>query len=445
VSAPRRNARETIALAAYQLAVNIVLPLGVLLGAPFFALSEKRRATVFRRAGFQPLPRFSGRPRPLWIHALSLGETLSAVGLVRALRQRLPDRPIVLSTSTRQGRVIAEQRLAGVVDAFIYFPFDMIPATARALDALDPAMIVFIETDIWPGFLASVRRRGIPALLVNGRLSPRTFASVQRWNWLFGPTLRTFSTLVPQSEGEAERYRAAGVRDAQLTAPGNLKFDVASGSFTAAEAASLRRELRVAEGQPLWLAGSTHPGEEELILRVFKLLQASQRHLRLVLVPRHPGRADEVVGLCRAAGSSARKLTEAGAGADGTEVVVVDVMGRLAQLYHLATVAFVGGSLAPKGGQSPIEPAAAGVPVVFGPHMSAFPDISRALLAGGAAIEVADEASLLTAMRGLLGDPPRGSGMGERGRRLVESSRGTTARVVELIAARVGAADAQRA
>lgn len=442
MSTPRLNAAETLALAAYQLVANTALPLGLLLGAPLFALSEKRRATVFRRAGFQTLPRFADRPRPLWIHTLSLGEVLSATALVRELRARLPDRPIVFSASTRSGRAMAEQRLAGVADAFLYFPFDMIPATARVLNVLDPALLVFVETDLWPGFLASVRRRGIPAMLVNARLSPRTFASTRRFRWLFGPALRTFQTIVPQSDGEAERYRAVGVRAAQLAAPGNFKFDAAGGNVSPEDAAALRRELGFAEGDRVWIAGSTHPGEEAALLRVWKALHASRQDagppLRLVLAPRQPARADEVLRLWGEAGFPARKFSEA-VTSKPDATVVVDVLGRLAKLYAAADVAFTGGSLVPHGGQSPIEPAAAGVPVLFGPHMSSFPDVSRALVTADAAVLVADESALLAELRTLLDNPVRARRMGENGRRLVGANRGATARAAGLIAARLSA------
>ncbi len=299
------TARQRVVLWSYQAGLHLLLPLGLVLGLPWWLTRQKRRRTLPRRLGFQRIGLPSDGPRPLWVHALSLGETLSCVTLVRQLRLRLAGRPLVFSVSTLAAREIAQQRLAGLVDRIFYFPLDLIPCVARVLTQVRPAAVVVVETDIWPGFLHALRRRGWPAFLVNGRLSPRSFRSCQRWRDLFAPALNVFTQVFPQSDGEASRYRAVGVLPERIGAAGNLKFDAAAVRSGADDLRELASQCGLGIGDRVWLAGSTHPGEEEAILEVYRRLRTECPGLRLVLVPRHPRRGPEARRCAMARGSRA--------------------------------------------------------------------------------------------------------------------------------------------
>jgi 3-deoxy-D-manno-octulosonic-acid transferase len=429
------TARQRVVLWSYQAGLHLLLPLGLVLGLPWWLTSQKRRRTLPGRLGFQHIGLPSNGPRPLWVHALSLGETLSCVTLVRELRLRLAKRPLVFSVSTLAAREIAQQRLGGLVDRIFYFPLDLIPCVARVLTQVRPAAVVVVETDIWAGFLHALRRRGVPAFLVNARLSPRSFRSCQRWSDLFAPALNVFTRVFPQSDGEASRYRAVGVLPEKIGEAGNLKFDAAAVRFGTDDLRKLASQCGIGIGDRVWLAGSTHPGEEATILEVYRRLRAEYQGLRLVLVPRHPRRGPEVQALCDSAGLTG-KLCSTGA-AEAHEVSIVDAMGKLAALYQLAEVAFVGGSLVQQGGQNPIEPAAMAKPVVFGPDMSDFPDVAAELLERKAAVQVRDLEQLHEGMRQLLADPESAREMGARGEKWVESHRGTTARLADQITRRM--------
>lgn len=428
--------RQRLALWSYQAGFHLLFPLGLLLGLPLWLARRKRRLTLPARLGFQRIGLSRSGPRPLWMHALSIGEMLSAVTLVREMRQRLGKHPLVFSVSTLAAREIAEERLAGQADRIFYFPFDLIPCVTKVLEQVRPAALVVVETDIWPGFLNAVRRRGYPAFLVNGRLSPQSFRSFRRWNALFAPALNVFETVFPQSEGEADRYRTVGVEPQKIGAAGNLKFDAAAARPVAERLREIRLECGVTQGERAWLAGSTHPGEEEAVLWVHRQLRSESPGLRLILVPRHPHRGGEVQALCERAGLSGR-LYSTGSPPAQDQVMIVDVMGRLAELYEVAEAAFVGGSLVNKGGQNPIEPAAAGKPVLFGPDMTDFPDAAAELIEQGAAFQVQNREQLLERMRLLLSEPDSARHMGSRGRQWVESHRGTTVRVAGHILERI--------
>ena len=471
-----------LALAAYSLATNVLLPPAVLFAAPFLRANPKRRATLLPRLGFQPYPKFDPhRPPPVWVHALSVGELLSAVPFLQALKARLGERPLVVSVSTLAARELAEARLKEIADGFLYFPFDTAVAYRRCLARIRPALLVLIETDIWPGYLRHFRRAGVPCWLLNGRLSPQSFRGWRRAWWLFGPALACFERIHGQSAAENERFAALGVARGQLGEPGNLKFD-ACGPPAAPEAVTaLRQKLGYMPDDRVLVAGSTHPGEEEIVRDAFLRLRQEFPGLKLISVPRHPARAAEVSALFRESGLEVRLFSEQEsssaavaapmAGAPGGArlrpsqprptttpgpeggvkaeairgpsppapiVLVVDRLGYLNRLYGLCEVAVVGGSFAPKGGQNPIEPAAAGKPVLFGPDMSDFPEIAVWLVERRAAFQVANAPEVEQRLRDLLADPDQARAMGERGRALVAEHRGVTQRFAHAVVQRLG-------
>lgn len=430
------NTRQRLALRSYQVGFHFVFPLGLLLGLPLWLARRKRRLTLLPRLGIQ---RAGGPPSehgPVWIHALSIGEMLSSVTLVRELRHGLGEFPLVFSVSTLAAREMAEERLSDQVDGIFYFPYDLIPCVSGVMDQVRPAALVVVETDIWPGLMHAVSRRRLPAFLVNGRLSPQTFRSFRRWRVLFEPALNVFDIIFPQSEGEARRYRDLGVGPRKIGTKGNLKFDVSAAGDGGKSLQEIRLESGITSHYRVWIAGSTHPGEEEAVLHAHRRLLTEHRDLRLILVPRHPHRAGEVRALCERAGFTTGLFT-AGPLPAANEVLIVDAMGRLSELYRLAHAAFVGGSLVNKGGQNPIEPAAAGKPVLFGPFMSDFPDAAAELLENNAAFQVQDQYQLLERLRWLFKEPESACRMGSQGEKWVESHRGTTARVAERVIERI--------
>jgi 3-deoxy-D-manno-octulosonic-acid transferase len=419
---------QQIVLVLYCTLFTLFLLLFVIL-FPLWVFTAKRRKTLFKRLGWQNYPRAQSPRKSVWIHALSIGELLSAGSLIEQVRRAIGNRPLYLSVSTLSAFVIATERFNLVCDGLFYFPYDVSFSVKRCFDNVDPALVVLIETDIWPGFLAEIRRRQIPCLLVNGRLSPESFRSYTFFGALFQPAFNTFRWVYPQSPAEAERFLTIGLEPARLRSPGNLKFDVALSMAGEDAPAALRQGLNIPPASRILIAGSTHPGEEEIIRSCFLKLRNEFPGLRLIVVPRRPERGAEVSNLFRHDGIDTALLSQPNRSTP--VVVIVDRMGYLSRLYALADIAVVGGSFVPKGGQNPIEPAACGKPVLFGPDMHDFPDVSRWLLDAGGAVQVQTEDELHAQCRQLLADPQRVRVMGDRARRVVTENQGTTVKILQ--------------
>lgn len=431
---------ERAVLVIYLLLMNLFFPVALLVLFPFLIFKEKRRRTLLPRLGIQSIE--PTKKQPLWIHALSLGEILSCVPLVKELRKQVADRPIYFSVSTLSGWEIVQDKLAGQYDRLLYFPYDLLWPVHRCIRRINPCLFVLIETDIWPGFLTVIRRRRIPCLLLNGRVSPSTLKSFMRFSWLFRPALNTFSLICPQSTQEAKRYQRVGVIQSKIGPCGNLKFDIPMKPSSETENIRLKESLGFSRTDPIFLAGSTHPGEEDMICSAFQKLRKTYPELKLLSVPRKPHRADQVANIFIKAGYRVGLYT--GKPCQSVDVHVVNVQGKLARLYEVVDVAFVGGSLVPRGGQNPIEPAVVGKPVLFGPDMSNFPDISRSLLDNGCAWQIRDEKELYSRLNILFGDPKLSGEMGEKGRSVVRQHWGTTRRLTLEILKMMDAADGER-
>lgn len=419
---------EWLFLRLYRAAFTLAIFLFIVV-FPLWLFRAKRRATLFRRLGWQAYPHSrSSSDKPVWIHALSIGELLSAGSLIQRLRGELGGRPLYLSVSTASAFGMAQDRFAQSCDGIFYFPYDVAFAVNRCLNAVDPALIVLIETDIWPGFLADVRRRNIPCVLVNGRLSPESFRTYRRFRWLFEPSFNTFSGIYPQSAGEAKRFLTIGVSPERLRHQGNLKFDVAAAVPDDLAVGALRQEFFLSPHSRVLIAGSTHRGEETIICSCFLSLRRRFPTLQLIIVPRRPDRGMEVRQLFLAVGIEAVLASQLNRPAT---VVVVDRLGYLSRAYALGEVAVIGGSFVAQGGQNPIEPAACGKPVLFGPDMHDFPEIAAWLLQAGGAMQAGNEGDLSAACDRLLSDPQAARAMGERARRVVLEHRGATERLVQ--------------
>jgi 3-deoxy-D-manno-octulosonic-acid transferase len=392
------------------------------------SLSRGRRTAFVERFGFIPpqeLKALAGG-EVIWLHAVSVGETIAAAPLVKALRQRYPGKKIVISNVTETGREVA-RKIAGV-DFYIYFPFDYPFAVARALKRVNPSLVLIMETEIWPNFIRKAHGLGIPVVLVNGRISDRSFRRYLKLSWFFGPVLRQLSAICMQSSEDARRIQAVGALPAQVRVTRNLKYDMTISGRSTAEREQLQGRYCLPGDALIFTAGSTHEGEEQLVISAYQAALKSGISVVMVLVPRHPERARQVAGLLTTGGISHRlrsTLEEHGDKLAVGQVLLVDTVGELLNLYAVSDLVFVGGSLVPTGGHNVLEPAALSVPVIFGPHMDNFREISALILAGGAGIQVADGDELAGQLQGLLKDSERRRQMGRCGSGVVAANSGS--------------------
>ncbi|HAR07071.1 3-deoxy-D-manno-octulosonic acid transferase [Halomonas litopenaei] len=367
------------------------------------------------------------RPR-LWLHCASVGEVVAARPLIRALRLRHPDHRLVVSTMTATG---AERVLSLVDDvpeaeaaaplSHVFVALDFPGAARRFVQRLAPRQAIFFETELWPNLLRACARRGIPVAVVNGRLSPRAFRGYRRLRPLMAESLACVDWLAAKSGEDAERFVELGMASDHIQVVGSMKFDMAL------DDASLKvsERLHAAIGhRPIWVAGSTHPGEDELLLGVQRRLQARFPDILLVLVPRHPQRFEEVARLCQEAGFETVRRSRGRVPSARAEIYLGDSMGELQALYGTADLAFVGGSLVPIGGHNLLEPALMGVPVVTGPHLDNFEDVAQLLRDAGALVEIADADELVERVAALLEDAEQRKRLSEAGQGVIDTHRG---------------------
>jgi 3-deoxy-D-manno-octulosonic-acid transferase len=391
---------------------------------------------VRNRQYWEGLPeRFGLGPRlaapSLWVHAVSLGEVTAAAPLVRALRSRYPNSPLIVTTATLTGRARARE-LFGDTVAVRFLPYDTPGSMRRFLSRVRPRLAVIMETELWPNLFRECRRHAVPLLLANARLSMRSVTTYRRLGSLFRDVFQGHMIVAAQSAEDAERFIAIGAVPERVHVVGNLKFDVSVDAAVVLRGRGLRQSL--GESRSIWIAGSTHAGEEEAALAAHTRVRAGGADALLLLVPRHPQRFAAVADLLTARGVRFARRSEQSVTAD-TEVLLVDTVGELASLYAAVDVAFVGGSLVPVGGHNLLEPAALGVPVVTGPYQSNAREVADLLIREGAVIQVDDAATLASVVTGLLGDPDERRRVGASGRRVVEANRGSLERLLALIEA----------
>jgi len=415
---------------------NLLLLGFLCLGSPLliliFLFSEKRRRTIPYRLGWggiQPSQTVRHKEKkptgPIWIHALSVGEVLSAVPLVGEIARAFPEFPLFFSASTQTGFEIAQQELSKNTDGLLYFPFDFGFAIRRRLRQLSPRLIIIVETDVWPNFMHIAQKKQISALLVNARLSEKTLKGYRKLRILTRPMLSSFDLICTQTRLDLERFRSLGVKEEHLAVTGNIKFHQSNGPVNGAETAVSRPSLGLEKDRPVLLAGSTHPGEETIILKSFSRIKKEFPDLLLILAPRDPKRAARICQVSTENGfSSATVQAQRQHPSHKRDVLVVDRMGQLRNLYALGDVAFIGGSLTADGGHNPLEAAAHARPILFGPDMRDFAEIAGMLLESGGAEVTADGDALAAACLRLLTRPDERASRGEKTRRVFQDNQG---------------------
>lgn len=415
---------------------STLLALGLICMTPWllFRNSPDGRYTRFLGERFGGLGAMPGRGT-IWLHAVSVGEALAIERLIAQLRRRFPQRSVVLSVTTATGRAVAERRIQA--DRIFYFPLDFRFAARRALRAVQPELVLIAETEIWPNFLREAEVLGIPVMFINGRISGRSFARYRLARRIMRPTMARVSNFLMQTPTDARRALALGADPARVEIAGNLKFDLIPPEQPAF-LAMLRGRLQAAGISRVLVAGSTMEGEEEAVLAAFRRAIAPDCAALLVLAPRHPQRFERVAELLASSGlpwQRRSRLEVDGAALAPGGVLLLDSLGELASTYQVASLAFVGGSLAPHGGHNLLEPAYWGVATAFGPHMENFAAIAEQFLAAGAALRVGSAHELGHVWRQMLRDDAARQHIGAAARALLASQRGATDRALDAIAA----------
>jgi len=430
----------------YNVLFFIALAMGFPLIIPFVFVSDKRRKTVLQRLGIKRLPesirknRFN-RPenRPVWVHALSVGEVLSSIELVKGLKAGLNCRNIVFSVSTKTGFEIANKLLKEHVDSIFYFPYDLLISVKHIAKQVDPCLVLIVESDIWPNFLFEMERRKVPVILVNARLSERSLSGYSKVLFFSKRLFSFFTKICVQSGEDALRFSFLGVPSNKIIITGNIKFDQKHDLIPETEIEKFKRIMHIKPHQKILLAGSTHKGEEEIICDAVARVKKRFPGLFLIIAPRNPKRAGSVCRICKSAGLFAVIMSDienigsdAGPKAE-IDAIIVDKIGVLRRLYALADIAFIGGSLVKSGGHNPLEPAAYSKPVMFGHDMSDFRDIAHLLVESGGAVCVEDAESIYTVISKLLTDDRKAGEMGNRALKVFNANKGAVEKTLNAV------------
>ena len=416
-----------VAYAAYTAALCLLLA-GYAFLAAWRKLTRGTRVNARERLGFY---RGAHADRPAaWVHAVSVGETLAAVPIVEELHRLHPDLVIVVTTVTETGARVATERL-GSVATHRYFPLDLPGAVRRAIARTRPRFLVVLETELWPNLFRTLAAGGVPIMIANGRISDRSFRRYRLVRGLMRHLLLTVSVFGMRSAEDARRIIALGAPPERVFVTGNIKNDAPADESDASTI--WQRLLDLPAATPVWIAGSTHRGEEHLVLEVQARLHARYPDLVLILAPRHPERVEEVVHLVRRRGLAAVRRSQLPKSRRNGAVIVLDTVGELARLYQVADIVFVGGSLVPSGGHNMVEAALRRKPVVFGPHTTNFRESAELLVGSGGGLVVNDATELERALLQLLGDAGLRTNMGDAGYEAVAARQGAVHETLELI------------
>jgi 3-deoxy-D-manno-octulosonic-acid transferase len=420
---------------------NIILTFILILSTSYFllrSLVQKRvRKELAERIGFFP---YLPVRRPVWVHAASVGEVFGSIPLLKRIKVEFPHCGIVLTTMTRTGNEAA-RNFIHEANRVLFFPIDHPLAVRRVIKRIQPSLLLIAETELWPTLLRSCGKNKVPIILFNGRISEKSFRRYHLFRVFFKECLKYISLFLMQTEEDRKRLIRIGASFEKTRVAGNLKFDQTFPSFTQEMITEMSRSLRLMGKETVLIAGSTHSGEEERLIGLFKELRKVDPHLVLLLAPRHLERLEEVGRILKKESIRWMKKTSLSMDQNRSpqelkeppEVILLDTMGELMSLYSLGTVVFIGGSLVPVGGHNPIEPLFFKKCVLFGPHMFNFSEISQSLLEAGGAIQVDGEEDLFSQLKRLLSDEGARKEVGERGYQLIQRHRGATERMFEEI------------
>ena len=399
---------------------------------PYLAVKGKAHKDFMQRFGkLSPDFKEVSLRKPVWIHAVSVGEVLAVKNFVESFQKRFPKQKIILSTTTKTGNAVAGKVLNSDVLKF-YFPLDFSFVVKRVVDFINPSILIITETEIWPNLILELSKRRLPIVLVNGRISDKSFKGYQKIKFFFEKILKKINLFCMQTTESAERIKALGAAPSSVRTTGNMKFDVRE--LSQQEKSMPNLEL----SDKLIVAGSTHAGEEEIVLEVYKELLEAFDNLKLLIAPRHINRAEAIKKKLEQYGFEGILMSQlekrAHKALSKKTVLILDTLGELKHLYSLATIVFMGGSLIKRGGHNIIEPAISGKPIVFGPYMFNFKDMARSFLENNAAVEVKNKKALKETLQLLLKDENRRTALGRNAKGLIGKSRGATERNIDAVA-----------
>jgi 3-deoxy-D-manno-octulosonic-acid transferase len=397
---------------------------------PIYLFRKKFHRGFLSRLGI--LPKNLRLNKPVWVHAVSVGEAKAIKGLVEGLRRIYPDKQFVISTVTPTGNKIA-QGLAGPQDLVTYLSLDLSFIVKSVIGRINPSLFIIAETEIWPNLINCLYKRKIPVIIVNGRISDASFKGYMCVKFLLKAILTKIGFFCVQTLRDSQRLQSLGVDKGKIQITGNMKFDAVTDLKT--DTQDYKLILGLKDEDRLLVAGSTHPGEEEIVLGAYKGLLEKFPNLKLLIAPRHPERSKDIAGIVSGLGlcSVFVSATAFECNCVTRLVFILDTIGQLVNFYNIADVVFVGGSLVKKGGQNILEPGSLGKPVLFGPHMFNFRDIADLFLSNKAAILVRNEEDLRDRVTDILNNPALASGLGEVARQLILQNQGATERNLQYI------------
>ncbi len=419
---------------------NILLSIISLLLAPFIlfaVLREKKyRSGLSQKLGFlspRLLLKLSGS-RPVWIHAVSVGEVMATIPLIQEIKKRYPSQKIILSTVTVTGSYTATIK-AREVDAVIYFPFDYPFIVKRVVKKINPKLFITLETEIWPNILRELKRNNIPSVVISGRISNHSYHKYRWGRFFFRKVLKNIDAFCMQTEVDTRRIIDIGANRNRVSTIGNLKFDQCVPAMTAEEKEKLYNMLNLKKGQAIFIAGSTHKGEEDIVLEVFKNIKKTYADLTLLLAPRHPERFNEVANLLSHLKLRSIKKTkiETGKKANHYDIILLDTIGELSKFYSIGTIIFVGGSLVKIGGHNVLEPVAYKKAVIFGHYMDNFSEISRCLRESGGGLQIDNQEEFLSQAEMLLQNDTVRDRLGEKAFEVIAHNQGAINKAMEVI------------
>ena len=392
----------------------------------------KNNPYLKRRWGLSPLPMLRSTNSNIWIHALSVGELLSVLPLLKRMKIEFPEKQIILTVSTKAGFRLSDNNteIKRFADKRLIMPIDLPRIRKRLVKMISPSLFILVETDIWPGLLYELKKNKVKSILLNGRISLRTHKRYSRFSFIAKRLIDMFDLLLMQSDIDTDRLIDIGINKGKVMTVGNIKFDQETAFLTEEEREEWRKLLNLRDTSPVWIAGSIHRGEGEIIFNVYKKLRDTFPKLILIIAPR---KLDICTQLFKISESLGFKTSLRSNISHSYDVLILDTMGELSKIYSVGDVSFVGGSFVPIGGHNLCEPARFGIPVLFGPHIHNFLRMSEMLISYGGGKMVKDQDELFEAMKILLSDPEKRKEMGDGARRFVLNNRGAIDRVIKEI------------